>query len=178
MAHEPMANLCISQTQHSSKFLKQSWSTTGITHTKSSNEPCLFYFSGGGGIVLEALLIVIKKEWHLNYMSLKQPRGGGGRNQGFKSNLNYILLLFFLIVNIKNAYHANQRITVCISWILVWTKSKNPPSSTALWLFSASASFSVGSCFLFMVAINENTFLASPTWLWTISHRHDSGTHL
>lgn len=75
MAHEPMAILHISQTQHSSKFLKQSWSTTGITHTESSNEPCLFYFSGGG-IVLEALLIVIKKEWHLNDMSLKQPRGG------------------------------------------------------------------------------------------------------
>ena len=53
------------------------------------------------------------------YVIEAAKRGGGGRNQGFKSNLNYILLLFFLIVNIKNAYHANQRITVCISWILV-----------------------------------------------------------
>lgn len=53
--------------------LKQISKTIVIYHRH-----CLFYFSGRGGIVLEALLIVIKKEWHLNCMSLKQPRGGGG----------------------------------------------------------------------------------------------------
>lgn len=35
-----------------------------------------YFIFQGGGIVLEALLIVIKKEWHLNYVIEAAKRGG------------------------------------------------------------------------------------------------------
>lgn len=42
----------------------------------------------------------------------------------------------------------------------------------------SSESLSPSSCFLFKLAIDNNTFSASPAFPWTISHRQDSGTHL